>query len=66
MTKFVPEIRDIIHEYADSAPNEVEALEQKLAEVTNSDNWKWSVNKEDPAVKAAREKRQQEFNARYK
>jgi hypothetical protein len=34
--------------------------------VTNSDNWKWSINKEDPSVKEAREKRQKEFDARYK
>jgi hypothetical protein len=66
MSKFIPEIKDIIHEYKDTAPNEVKALEEKLAEVSNSDDWKWSLNKEDPAVKAAREKRQEEFKARYK
>ena len=37
-----------------------------MLEVQNSDDWKWSLNKEDPAVKAAREKRQEEFKARYK
>jgi hypothetical protein len=66
MTMFVPEIKEIIHEYEGRAPNEVKALAEKLDEVTNSDNWKWSINKEDPSVKEAREKRQQEFNARYK
>jgi hypothetical protein len=66
MTKFVPEIKDIIHEYGDRAPNEVKALEEKLDEVTHSDNWKWSINKEDPSVKEAREKRQKAFDARYK
>ena len=66
MTKFVPELKEIIDEYRDQAPEEVAALEAKLEEVTHSDDWKWSVNKEDPAVKKAREKRQQEFNARYK
>jgi hypothetical protein len=65
MSKFVPEIKDIIHEYEDTAPNEVKALEEKLAEVSHSDNWKWSLNKEDPALKKAREKRQGEFKARY-
>ena len=44
----------------------VKALEEKLAAVSHSDDWKWSLNKEDPAVKAAREKRQEEFKARYK
>jgi hypothetical protein len=66
MTKFVPEIKEVIHEYEGRAPNEVKALAEKLDEVTNSDNWKWSINKEDPSVKEAREKRQKEFNARYK
>jgi hypothetical protein len=65
MTKYVPEIKEIIHEYRDQAPEEVKALQAKLEEVTNSDDWKWSVNKEDPGVKKAREKRQEEFNARY-
>jgi hypothetical protein len=66
MTKFVPEIKDIIHEYKEKAPEEVKALEEKLDEVNNSDNWKWSINKEDPAVKKARQERQEEFGARYK
>ena len=65
MTKFVPEIEDIIHEYKKSAPKEVKALEETLNEVRNTDNWKWSINKEDPAVKQARTKRQEEFRSRY-
>jgi len=65
MTKFVPEIKDIIHEYKSSAPTEVAALEALLDETMNSDNWKWSLNKEDPAVKAEREKRQKAFRDRY-
>ena len=66
MTKFVPEIKDIIHDYGDSAPKEVAALKELLHEVQNSDDWKWSINREDPAVKAARQKRQAEFEERYK
>jgi hypothetical protein len=65
MSKFVPEIKEVIREYKDTAPNEVRALQEKLAEVTNSDDWKWSINKEDPALKKAREARQEEFKARY-
>jgi len=66
MSKFIPELRDLIEEYRDSAPEQVAALEKGLEETINSDNWKWSLNKEDPEVKAAREKRQAEFKARYK
>jgi len=32
----------------------------------SSDNWKWSLNQEDPQVKKDREERQEEFNERYK
>ncbi len=65
MTKFVPEIKDIIHEYKSSAPKEVKALEAVLKDVQNSDDWKWSINKEDASVKKARQKRQEEFRSRY-
>lgn len=65
MTKFIPEARDIIREYRDKAPKEVEALEKKIYEVMHSDDWKWSVNEEDAAVKEDREKRQKEFKERY-
>ncbi len=66
ITKFVPELQALIREYRDQAPNEVAALETKLREVQESDDWKWSINREDPEVKAEREKRQAEFRARYK
>ncbi len=65
MTKYLPELNDIVHEYKSSAPKEVAALEKLIAETQASDNWKWSINKEDPAVKAARDKRQAEFKSRY-
>jgi len=66
MTKFIPEIKDIIHEYKAKSPTEVAALEKLLVETQNSDNWKWSLNKEDPKVKAERDKRQKAFKDRYK
>jgi hypothetical protein len=68
MTKFVPEIKDILHEYGDSkaAKTQVAALRATLDEVQNSPEWMWSINKEDEATKEAREKRQQEFLDRYK
>ena len=58
-------MKDIIHEYKAKAPEEVARLEQVLFQVQNSDNWKWALNKEDPKVKKAREKRQKEFGDRY-
>ena len=64
--KFVPEIHEIIAKYRGSAPKEVAELEKALHEVQNSDNWRWSVNKEDPAIKEARETRQNAFKERYK
>jgi len=66
MTKFIPEIKEIIREYGEEAPTEVAALQKLLDETMNSDDWKWSLNKEDPGVKEARTKRQNEFNNRYK
>jgi hypothetical protein len=67
MTKFIPEVKEIIHEFEASpqAAREVAALEALLEEVQASDNWKWSINKEDPAAKAERERRQAEFKDRY-
>ena len=62
---FIPELKDLIKEFKDSAPKEVAELEQLLHDVQNSDNWKWSINKEDEAVKKAREERQKEFQTRY-
>jgi hypothetical protein len=66
MAKFIPELREIIENYKNSAPEEVKALEAGLEKTMNSDNWKWALNKEDPKVKAERERRQKEFTARYK
>ncbi len=66
MTKFVPELKEIIHEYRDEAPAEVAALEQLLTQTMQGPNWKWASNQEDPAVREAREARQKEFTDRYK
>ncbi len=64
--EFIPEIQEIIHEFKDKAPAQVAKLETVLDEVQNSPDWMWSVNKEDPAAKAEREKRRKEFLERYK
>ena len=67
MTKFIPEIEEIIDEHRDdpAAREQVATLSETLERVQNSAEWKWSINKEDAEVKAAREKRQQEFRERY-
>ena len=52
--------------YEHSAPAEVKALKAVLDEVQNSDDWKWSINKMDPKIKAERDKKQKAFKARYK
>jgi hydroxylamine dehydrogenase len=63
---FIPEIREIIHDYRDRAPEQVASLEMLLTETLESANHEWSINREDPAARAAREKRQAEFQSRYK
>ncbi len=65
MAKFIPEIEDIIHEYRESAPTEVAHLEAVLDEVQNSEQWRWSINKEDKKTKRERERRRKEFLERY-
>jgi len=44
----------------------VAVLEKGVEEMMNSNNWKWALNKEDPKVKEARQRRQNEFKACYK
>jgi hypothetical protein len=67
ITKYVPEIKEIIERFEDDpkAEKQVVALKELLVEVQNSDNWKWSINKEDAATKEKRRKRQAEFKERY-
>ncbi len=68
ITKYIPEIKEIIHDFEDNeaAAADVANLKKVLHEVQNSDNWKWSINKEDESVKKARQQRQDEFKERYK
>jgi hypothetical protein len=68
MTKYIPEIKEIIHDFDGKAEAKepIAALKTLLEEVQNSDAWKWSINKEDPKAKADRLKRQEEFQNRYK
>jgi len=67
MTKFIPEIEEILDEFEDrpEAEQQVADLKRVLDEVQHMDPWKWSINKEDPEAKEARQKRQQEFLERY-
>jgi hypothetical protein len=62
MTKYIPELREIIHDFAEKpeAKQQVAALLALLDEVQNSDAWKWSST-EDQKVKADRLKRREEF-----
>ena len=67
MTKFIPEIKEIIHEFGDDpkAEKDLAVLKKTLEEVQNSEAWRWSINRESAEVKAARQKRQEEFKKRY-
>ena len=68
MSHYIPEIKEILERFDGKAEAEtqVKALAALLDEVQNSENWKWSINKEDDAVKDERKKRQAEFTERYK
>jgi hypothetical protein len=67
--EYVPELREVIeagkHGNAEARRLATE-LEDLLSRVLNDDNHKWSIGKEDPAVKVDRERRQEEFLKRYK
>jgi len=65
MSKFIPELRGIVRDYHDSAPEETAELASLIQATLSSEEWKWSINREDPAVKKAREERQKKFRARY-
>ncbi len=68
-SKMVPELEHLIEKGRastdDTRKAAAEALAKKLEEVLNSANHNWYLNKMDPAEKADREKRQQEFQKRY-
>ncbi len=67
---YVPELKEVIDmgklSNNDEAKKLAGELEKMLAEVMNDENHKWSSGKEDPAAKAERAKRRQEFLERYK
>ncbi len=68
-SEYIPELKEIIEEAKHSnrkAKKLGGELEKMLTEITNNDDHKWSIGKEDAAVKADRKKRQKEFKARYK
>ncbi len=67
-SKFIPELKEIIQRFKDNpkAVKDVQALQTGLTNVLNSPDHNWSLNKEDPAVKDLRAKRQKEFQEHYK
>ncbi len=68
-SKMVPELEELVQKgRASGDPAKVaaaEALAKKLEEVLNSANHNWYLDKMDPAEKAERARRQQEFQKRY-
>lgn len=68
-TKMVPELEELVQKGRASGDAAkvaaAEALAKKLDEVLNHANHNWYLNKMDPAEKAERERRQQEFQKRY-
>jgi len=68
-TEMIPELEHLAAEgkRSDDADQKAaaEALEQKVAEVLASRDHRWYLNQMDPAEKAERDRRQQEFKSRY-
>lgn len=68
-TKMVPELEELVQKGRASGDAAkvaaAEALAKKLDEVLNHASHNWYLNKMDPAEKAERERRQQEFQKRY-
>ena len=68
-SEMVPELRELVHQGKASGDEEkakaAAALEAKLAEVLQSADHRWYVNKMDPAEQEARQQRQEEFKKRY-
>jgi hypothetical protein len=67
---YVPELEEVIemgkHSSNPQANELAIDLEALLTEVLNSENHKWSIGKEDPAAKKARQQRRGNFLERYK
>ncbi|KJR43854.1 hydroxylamine oxidase [Candidatus Magnetoovum chiemensis] len=68
--EYVTELKEVIetgkHSTNPDANKLAGELENLLTEVMEQDGHSWAVGKEDPAVKAERDKRRQEFLERYK
>ena len=65
--KYIPELREVIElGKKNNARKQAVELEAMLEEVLNDPNHRWSMGKEDPAVKAEKLRRQKEFDKRYK
>ena len=69
-SEFIPELREVIERSKHSGDaakiRGAEALEAKLNEILESKNHQWFLGKMDPEEKAKRDKRRDEFKARYK
>ncbi|MBN1852660.1 MAG: hypothetical protein JW829_08045 [Pirellulales bacterium] len=68
--EMTPELEDLVAKGKQSKdPSQqaaAEKLEKRLAEVLASTNHQWYLNRMDPAEKAERDRRQEEFKKRYK
>lgn len=67
--KYVPELKEVIEQgkhKGGKAAKLAGELEKMLAQITNNDDHKWSIGKEDPKAKAERAKRGEAFKKRYK
>jgi hypothetical protein len=68
--EYVPELKEVIEMGHASSNREAQKLsaelEAMLTEITNDDNHKWSIGKEDTKAAAEREKRRKHFLDKYK
>ena len=69
-SKMIPDLEHLIRQGKSSGdPAKVsaaDALARKLEEVLGSSNHRWYLNKMDPQEQQERERRQREFQQRYK
>ncbi len=67
---YVPELKEVIEMGKNSnipkAKKLAGELDELLTEVMNSPNHNWAIGKEDPAKKAIRKQRRENFLKRYK
>jgi hypothetical protein len=68
--EYVHELKEIIEMGHASSNKEAQKLSDELqamlTEITNDENHKWSIGKEDPKAAAERDKRRKEFLDKYK